>query len=108
MEDLRVILLTFSGIFAFAFGMAWVLPLFSAGESSYGKRQGDETKTFVDLLLICFDCIPIFWILRTIEEAPESCRAAKNAWDNQQSIRITFWSSLISTLVFVVVWFLLR
>lgn len=99
METIRLILLSFGGIFTFAFGLAWILPLMIAGQEELAKKKGSEVVLFMDLLLLAFDCIPIFWAFRALSEAPSTLREARALWKSERSIRSMFWLSMIALTV---------
>lgn len=82
--------LCFSGTFAFAYGMAWFLPLFFASsEESKKRRESGEVFWIFDLLLIIFDCIPVFWITGTLTDTQ---REARKLWHREKSIRSSFYT----------------
>ncbi len=101
MEEIRIIILCFSGIFTFAFGLAWILPLFAAGQHDTKPSKDDFTTSILDLILILLDCIPVFWLFRAIPEAPSAYRAARETWRKEPSIRVMFWLSGASLVVTV-------
>ncbi len=94
MEPLRIIILTFSGIFTFAYGLAWIVPLVAAAKQESESSYVGQTLRLLDLFLIILDCIPIFWLFRAIPSTPSAYRAARDAWLTQSSIRTSFWLSL--------------
>lgn len=99
MEQIRIIILCFGGIFTFAFGLAWIIPLSLAGQRESRCDKTSVTFGLLDLLLILLDCIPVFWLFRAIPEAPSAYRAVREAWKNEASIRIMFWLSFGSLAV---------
>ena len=101
MEPVQTILLSFSGVFTFAFGLAWLLPLVTAGQEQRTVSKGEVVTTLLDIALLLLDYIPVFWIFRAIPEAPSAYRAARLEWNNNASLRISFWLSAISLATFV-------
>jgi hypothetical protein len=102
MEEIRIITLCFAGIFTFAFGLAWILPLIAAGQEDTKPSRDDIATSIADLILILLDCIPVFWLFRAIPEAPSAYRAARETWRKEPSIRAMFWLSGASLVVTVV------
>jgi hypothetical protein len=101
MEQIRIITLCFGGIFTFAFGLAWIIPLFVAGQKDTKPSRVDITTGVLDIILIILDCIPVFWLFRAIPEAPSAYKAAREAWTKEPSIRAMFWMSAVSFIVAV-------
>lgn len=106
MEELRIVILCLGVIFTFAFGLAWILPLTTAGQKEAKPTKVDAAFSLVDLLLVFLDCFPLFWLFRAVPETPSAYRAAREAWRSQSSIRVMFWLSVIALTVTVVTWIL--
>jgi hypothetical protein len=104
MEELRTVILSFGGIFTFAFGLAWILPLATAGRKEAKLKRDDAAFALLDLLLMAFDCIPFFWLFRAIPETPSAYRAARQAWRSQPTIRSMFWLSAAALVVTILAW----
>ena len=98
-ETVRIIILCFGGIFTFAFGLAWIMPMVIAGQDQSERKKSDVAWGLMDLILILLDCFPIFWLFRAIPEAPSAYRAARETWKKETSIRTMFWLSTGSLLV---------
>jgi ABC-type antimicrobial peptide transport system permease subunit len=106
MDELSIIIMFFGGIFTFAFGLAWFIPLVTACQKESEPTYGDTIFSLLDLLLLLLDCIPLFWIFRDIPQAPSTYRLARETWRNQPTIRTMFWYSSISLVITLVAAFL--
>lgn len=97
MQETATIILAFSGIFTFAFGMAWLFPLVAA-HSKHPKPPTRSDWLFggMDLVLCLMDCIPVFWLIRAIPEAPSAYAEARRKWREEKSIRLCFYLFIIS------------
>ena len=96
-ETVFIVILTFSGIFTFAFGLAWFLPLVAA-RTDYGKQvptKADMLMSGADLLLVLLDCIPFFWFFRALPEIPDACTEVRKRWREEASIRSCFYTWLV-------------
>ena len=103
MNNTMTVILAFGGIFTFAFGMAWFLPLSAArSEQAEPPSKGDWIFGGADLILILLDCFPLFWLFRAIPEIPSTYTAARDKWRKEPSIRGCFYAWLISLTVTVV------
>ena len=101
MEPVQTILLSFSGVLTFAFGLAWLLPLVTAGQEQRTASKGEVVTTLLDVVMLLFDYIPVFWIFRAVPASPLAYRAARLEWKNNSSLRISFSLSAISLATFV-------
>lgn len=92
MNEILIIALCFSGVFTFAFGLAWFLPLFATGMEERSKEIKEESifKGLVDILLVLGDMIPIFLLFDMFKQAPEGYSAAKRKWREERTIRSCF------------------
>ena len=94
----------FSGIFSFAFGMAWSLPLMAAHSEqksvSCNGNKRDVVFGGLDFLLVIFDCIPLFWLFRAISETPSAYKAVRDKWKSEASIRWSFKAFLVCIALF--------
>lgn len=92
------LILCFTVSFGFAFGMAWMLPLVAAGVDHRKAAAVTRVDTFfglVDVILLIMDCIPFFWVFRSLSETPSACGAARKKWQEESSIRWSFHLFLI-------------
>jgi len=105
MEELLIVILFFSGVLTFAFGLAWMIPLFTSMHKNESATSVDAAMTILDLILMLFDCIPFFWIIRAIPEAPSAYRSARETWRQNATVRSMFWFSAASFSVFLSVLF---
>jgi len=95
-------------IFAFAACMGFAFPLAIAGSEKRAERAeeikqrlvtADILGSIADLWLILEDAIPIFrlfqfaWNAKT--ELPEDIKEAKQRWNEEPSIRLFFWISVV-------------
>lgn len=98
MNEILIVLLCFSGIFTFAFGLAWALPLFTAGMEERNKEVElkPRTRDFADILLVLNDMLPVFLIFDIFRQAPEDYSAAKRKWKEDSMVRVSFWIFLSS------------
>lgn len=90
------------GIFVFAFGAAWFIPLVTANAERMREQEGANepihaATLFLDSLLILCDSIPVFWILRVFHSNKGATSAARDKWKNEISIRRCFYLWLTST-----------
>lgn len=103
METIVTVIGIFAGLFTFAFGMAWAMPLFAARtEQAQPASKSDWTFAGWDLILILLDCVPIFWLFRAVPEIPSTYTAARDKWRSESSIRGCFYAWLVSLTVTVV------
>lgn len=97
METLRIVILAYSGVFTFAFGLGWIIPLASAhAEVEQEKKPYDGLFFAADLILFLLDCIPFFWIFRVLPRVPDGYRALKEKWGEEASIRRCFYLFVFS------------
>jgi hypothetical protein len=96
MDIILVVLLFLSGTFTFAFGLAWTLPLVTAGIEERKIEDQPRFRGIADILLILNDMIPIFFIFDILRQAPEDYSAAKKQWKSEGMIRASFYISLLS------------
>ena len=95
-------------IFAFATCMGFAFPLAIAGSEKRAERAEDIKRRLVtanilgpivDAWLILEDAIPIFWLFQCAwyarTELPEDIKEAKQRWNEEPSIRLFFWISVI-------------
>ena len=110
LEEVRIIVISFSGIFAVAFGLAWLIPLWVAGSRLERENADQEDRQIhlFDMVLLMLDIIPLFWAFRTLTEVPSAYRAARLEWQSHPSIRVMFWLSLVSAAIAVGMAFLPR
>jgi hypothetical protein len=101
MEEVRIIILCFAGIFTFAFGLGWVVPLCVACHKENKPSKVNITVSILDLIMILLDFIPVFGILRALPEAPSAYRASREAWRKEPYIRAMFWLSATSLIVII-------
>lgn len=106
MDKFIIVVLSFGGIFTFAFGMAWFLPLFAARtEEAEPPTKKDWVFGGADLILLLLDCFAIFWHFRAIPEIPSTYTAARNKWRQEPGVRGCFYAWLISLTVTVIAGF---
>ena len=98
MDVTLIILLCFSGIFTFAFGLAWCIPLAAAGMEERESELKPTVRDIADIWLILNDMIPIFLVVDLFRKAPEDYSAAKKKWKSDGMIRASFYISIISGL----------
>jgi len=48
----------------------------------------------MDIVLMLFDCIPVFWLLRIVPTSSEEHQEVRKLWKNEKSIRQSFYSFL--------------
>jgi hypothetical protein len=107
MQTVFIVIIAFSGIFTFAFGMAALMPLLAAREEAQRKMDGrDWTFAGLDLLLVLLDQLPFFSLARAIPALPADIAAMRRKWREEPSIRGCFIAFLISLVVLVVAAFL--
>lgn len=104
--------MVFHAIFAFAFTLAFALPLAIAGAEERAERaeraermrkpEGilDTIGPLFDIWLLLEDSIPVFWLFRVIRDAPDDAGAARRKWKEESSIRLCFWISIVLIVTF--------
>ena len=103
MEVVLFIALCFSGIFAFAFGMAWFLPLASARSNIVEETpKRDVVFPLLDIVLMLFDCIPFFWFFRVLPTSSAAHQEVRRLWKEEESIRNSFYSFVWSVATSVI------
>lgn len=103
METTILAIIAFCGMFTFAFGMAWILPLFTA-HANITKDRSDTDIVFplLDVLLMTMDCIPLFWLVRIKPLSCEWREAARQVWSEEPSVRNCFYGFLVSVSLIIV------
>ncbi|MGJ8674270.1 hypothetical protein, partial [Rubritalea sp.] len=92
MHPAITVITTLLGMFAFAFGLAWFVPLASAHSDNRKSRPaGDIAFPLLDILLLLLDCIPIFWLFRSVPFSSEARHDVKDQWRKDKSIRVCFY-----------------
>ena len=109
-ESLYIVLVSFSAIFSFAFGLAWFIPMLKIEMPEFPSESQEAPKDslswwsfLIDQILILLDIIPIFWIyhlimglIQTAYTVPENVRVAQQTWKESPQIRNMFWAWIIS------------
>ena len=98
MDETLIILACFTGIFTFAFGLAWSIPLVAAGMEERKAELKPTVRDIADIWLILNDMIPIFLVIDLFRKAPEDYSAAKKKWKSDGMIRASFYISILSGL----------
>lgn len=81
----------FLGMFIFAFGMGWFMPLVAVYSDSQKNNKSDFTYSILDILLMLFDCIPVFWLFRVFPASNSSLKRVRGEWTTNKSVRWSFY-----------------
>jgi hypothetical protein len=108
METTLTVAAIFTGIFTFAFGMAWLMPLAVTSVEQRKKQpaRSDTLLAVLDLVLMITEFIPVFWLFRAIPAAPSTYRAVRTKWAAEKSIRFFFYAFLACAVATVALFFL--
>lgn len=89
------ILLCFSITFGFAFGMAWSIPLVTAGSEERGSEDNPNPKPtlgdLIDIVLLLMNMLPFVQLFKGLRETPQTISAAKRKWQSDKSVRESFY-----------------
>lgn len=86
----------FAATFAFALLLAAIAPLVLAAEGADKDENGWKIGLLqLDKLVLMLGCIPVFWFVLLMANAPEEYAAVRRCWSEQCSIRVMFWVACI-------------
>jgi hypothetical protein len=98
-KNLPIILVAFSGMFTFAFGMACLMPLATADAEKQAQRKPGKYEWgyhLLDTLAMIAHCLPVFSLMRLINELPGMIIEAREKWRQDATVRGCFYAFVIS------------